>query len=492
MAPSCSFRWRKVLKLLAWALPLAGKAAPSPAGPEVWGRIIVLGAADGFASAGNAHCLMEGSGGARFFNASSRFVAVLQGAVRPLKAHPTEPLGSRTVASLVGCLQVLIELEGQLAAACLSHELLLNLRRAADALLLLQERDGRLMLQDIDLHDDLVSASTDFALEDYAAFGRDLGKIWSRALNEALSSLPAPLVQQDMENRSLVSGPKRPTAAELLEVTCALLRSFFGHESDGRATFLWESPVLFGHCVRKMTPELQELWASIGDVLVRVAPKQQLWSFSTPDQQETMREVQQLAQLGQILQELPNILQDCGLQGNAQKMFLQSVTVFRSPPEKILSAAASSLFVMEQHWTESAWQEAGSKLGLLMQDLLLDTFPETVHFDGRLRPLKSSRRSPGATTHVVLLCLCAGLAVPVTGLAAARGWNVPRIFRAMFEIRQVRCDTCEEGRRGQAVEEIQIETNRIRRLEMSGLLEEEESVEDFHESPGNPMNPRRV
>ena len=29
------------------------------------------------------------------------------------------------------------------------------------------------------------------------------------------------------------------------------------------------------------------------------------------------------------------------------------------------------------------WQEAGSKLGLLMQDMLLDTFPETVHFDGR-------------------------------------------------------------------------------------------------------------
>eukprot|EP00439_Symbiodinium_sp_Y106_P004191 s3142_g1.t1 len=103
------------------------------------------------------------------------------------------------------------------------------------------------------------------------------------------------------------------------------------------------------------------------------------------------------------------------------------------------------------------WQEAGSKLGLLMQDMLLDTFPETVHFDGRLRPLTAQSNHS------------------LTGLAAARGWNVPRIVRAMFEIRQVRCDTCEEGRRGQAVEEIQIEVNRIRRLEMSGLLEEEET-----------------
>ena len=106
--------------------------------------------------------------------------------------------------------------------------------------------------------------------------------------------------------------------------------------------------------------------------------------------------------------------------------------------EKILNAAASSLLVLEQHWSASAWQdvhashvsrlvglgfgscmhcswfessyamiptfctqfrprklmaavalltnflqEAGSKLGLLMQDMLLDTFPETVHFDGR-------------------------------------------------------------------------------------------------------------
>ncbi|CAE7315659.1 SLC8A2 [Symbiodinium natans] len=228
-------------------------------------------------------------------------------------------------------------------------------------------------------------------------------------------------------------------------------------------------------------PALEELWDSIGEVL-RVSPSQKIWSFSTPDDQVARQELLQLAQLGRILEELPIILRDCGLQGNAQKMFLQSVTVFQSPPEKILNAAASSLLVLEQHWSASAWQEAGSKLGLLMQDMLLDTFPETVHFDGRLRTLKTQGPGQGATTHVVFLCLCAGLAVPVTGLAAARGWNVPRIVRAMFEIRQVRCDTCEEGRRGQAVEEIQIEVNRIRRLEMSGLLEEEETVEDFHES----------
>eukprot|EP00913_Durusdinium_trenchii_P029258 g27426.t1 len=114
-------------------------------------------------------------------------------------------------------------------------------------------------------------------------------------------------------------------------------------------------------------------------------------------------------------------------------------------------------------------QEVGSKLGLLMQDMLLDTFPETVHLDsGRLQAQVPPRRQ-GADTHVILLCLCAGLAIPVTGLAAARGWNVPKIVSAMFEIRKVRCDDCQEGR-GNAVEEIQIELSaRIRRLEMSGL-----------------------
>ena len=41
----------------------------------------------------------------------------------------------------------------------------------------------------------------------------------------------------------------------------------------------------------------------------------------------------------------------------------------------------------------------------------------------------------------------------------------------MFEIRKVRCDDCEEGRAGNAVEEIQIEFSaRIRRLEMSREL----------------------
>ena len=37
-------------------------------------------------------------------------------------------------------------------------------------------------------------------------------------------------------------------------------------------------------------------------------------------------------------------------------------------------------------------QEAGSKLGLLMQDMLLDTFPELVHLDsGRRCPSRESR-----------------------------------------------------------------------------------------------------
>lgn len=48
----------------------------------------------------------------------------------------------------------------------------------------------------------------------------------------------------------------------------------------------------------------------------------------------------------------------------------------------------------------------------------------------------------------------------------------------------MRCDDCQEGR-GNAVEEIQIELSaRIRRLEMSGLLQddEEETIEEIHES----------
>ena len=104
--------------------------------------------------------------------------------------------------------------------------------------------------------------------------------------------------------------------------------------SDLQAAFLWEHPVLFDHCVGKISPTLpaleatsfrqlhigvdviplQEVWGSIGTVLVRVAPSQKLWSwclgtaretgdlalassqgFSTPDEQVTTQEVRQLA-----------------------------------------------------------------------------------------------------------------------------------------------------------------------------------------------------
>lgn len=488
-------------KLLGPGLILA--AAESAPEPQAWGRLIALGAVDGFGRLshdGEAECLMSGAEGPSnsLFNASSRFVSLLHNAGFGAKVKAgvkRKSLSSETLASLVGSLQALIELEGSVAALCLPHHALLRLRQASDALLMLQEQDGRLMLQQLEIQDDLDVACQDFKLEEYASFGRDLGQIWRRALDDA----------SPREAQAPVASPESagPTSlvevAVVLKVTTALLQSFFGRSSDAaspdhrESEFLWEDPLLFNTCIAEMN-ELQALWQSIGTVLRSAARNHQLWSFSTPDAKVRNREVQQLAHLGQILQQLPRILDGCGLQGRQQRMFQQSLSVFKSPPERTLSAAASSLFVLEEHWKAKAWQEVGSKLGLLMQDMLLDAFPDTVHLDsGRLRVLAPPHRK-GADTHVIILCLCAGLAIPVTGFAAARGWNLPRIIRAMFEIRKIRCDDCEEGS-GNAVEEIQIEFSaRIRRLEMSGLLhsEEEETIEDFHESMKIPYSAHRV
>lgn len=490
-------------KLLGPGLILAAESAPVPQAPQAWGRLIALGAVDGFGGLshdGEAECLMSGAEGpSSLFNASSRFVSLLHDAGFGTKVKAgvkRKSLSSETLASLVGSLQALIELEGSVAALCLPHHALLRLRQASDALLMLQEQDGRLMLQQLEIQDDLDVACQDFKLEEYASFGRDLGQIWRRALDDAS---PREDSQQSLRPDSTGSSGSTGLVevAIVLKVTTALLQSFFGRSgsgSQGRASeFLWEDPLLFNTCIAEMN-ELQALWQSIGAVLRSAARKHQLWSFSTPDAKVRNREVQQLAHLGQILQQLPRILDGCGLQGRQQHMFQQSLSVFKSPPERTLSAAASSLFVLEEHWKAKEWQEVGSKLGLLMQDMLLDAFPDTVRLDsGRLRILAPPHRK-GPNTHVIILCLCAGLAIPVTGFAAARGWNVPRIIRAMFEIRKVRCDDCEEGS-GNAVEEIQIEFSaRIRRLEMSGLLhsEEEETIEDFHESMKIPYSASRV
>lgn len=485
-------------KLLGPGLILA--AAESAPEPQAWGRLIALGAVDGFGHLshdGEAECLMSGAEGpSSLFNASSRFVSLLQNAVFGAKVKAgvkRKSLSSETLASLVGSLQALIELEGSVAARCLPHHALLRLRQASDALLMLQEQDGRLMLQQLEIQDDLDVACQDFKLEEYASFGRDLGQIWRRALDDASprEAQESVRVHESAGSTSLVE------VAVVLKVTTAMLQSFFGRSGagpQGRASeFLWEDPLLFNTCIAEMN-ELQALWQSIGAVLRSAAEQHQLWSFSTPDAKVRNREVQQLAHLGRILQQLPRILDGCGLQGKQQHMFQQSLSVFKSPPERTLSAAASSLFVLEEHWKAKAWQEVGSKLGLLMQDMLLDAFPDTVRLDsGRLRVLAPPHRE-GPNTHVIILCLCAGLAIPVTGFAAARGWTVPRIIRAMFEIRKIRCDDCEEGS-GNAVEEIQIEFSaRIRRLEMSGLLhsEEEETIEDFHESMKIPYSASRV
>ena len=464
--------------------------------PQASGRLIALGAVDGFGSLsqdGDAECLMSGRDepSSGLFNASARFVSLLDslgfGAKEPTKHRP---VSSEMLASLVGSLQALIELEGSLAALCLSRDTLLRLRQASDALLALQEEDGRLMLQELEIQDDLDVACQDFKLKEYASFGRDLGQIWRRALQKAP---PTP----HKEHHSSMAGSHLSSSMSL-KATAALLQSFFGagvagSKADHHSAFLWEDPLLFSTCVAQMS-ELQALWLSIGTVLSqRKSVHTKLWSFSTPDAHVKKHELQELAHLGEILGQLPRMVDACGLRGKEQHMFQQSLSVFKSPPERILSAAASSLFVLQEHWKDNAWQEVGSKLGLLMQDMLLDAFPKTFHMDGgRLKP--QAQRRKGADTHVIILCLLAGLAIPVTGFAAARGWNVPRIIRAMFEIRKIRCDDCEEGSGNAVTEEIQIEFSaRIRRLEMSGLLanDEEETIEDFQESMKIPYSAAR-
>eukprot|EP00913_Durusdinium_trenchii_P029257 g27425.t1 len=150
---------------------------------------------------------------------------------------------------------------------------------------------------------------------------------------------------------------------DVLKVTSALLIGFFGHgerQFDGAkkssSVFLWEDPLRFTTCMEQL-PELEAVWTSIGTVLQTASPRPKLWGFSTPDEDVRHREVQQLARLGRILQQLPGLLHHCGLQGKEKKMFQQSLAVFESPPERVLNAAASSLFILEQHWTANAWQD---------------------------------------------------------------------------------------------------------------------------------------
>ncbi|CAJ1387962.1 unnamed protein product, partial [Effrenium voratum] len=189
---------------------------------------------------------------------------------------------------------------------------------------------------------------------DYASFGRDLGQVWRQALSEA-----SPAKQQEPKDPVPV-GSKSPTSSdEILEVTSALLLSFFGHGTDGHDLFLWERPLSFNKCIQQEVLQLQAVWSSVGDVLRAgsgASPSARLWSFSTPDEQVTHQEVQKLAELGQILQKLPGILGDCGLHGTTRQMFQQSLAVFKKPPKPILGAAASSLLALQQHWQGQAWQ----------------------------------------------------------------------------------------------------------------------------------------
>ena len=116
-----------MLLLLPLLLPLC--LAGEPEKPSALGRLIALGAADGFGALqkGDAHCLLHGAGSERLYEASRRFVALaLHLGLGPEEAPEASKEG---LAALVGSLQALIELEGAVAATCLPHEALVRLRR---------------------------------------------------------------------------------------------------------------------------------------------------------------------------------------------------------------------------------------------------------------------------------------------------------------------------------------------------------------------------
>lgn len=53
--------------------------------------------------------------------------------------------------------------------------------------------------------------------------------------------------------------------------------------------------------------------------------------FSTPNEGVVGQELLQLSELGRVLQQLPDLLDGCGLKGEARSMFQQSLAVFKAP-----------------------------------------------------------------------------------------------------------------------------------------------------------------
>lgn len=96
------------------------------------------------------------------------------------------------------------------------------------------------------------------------------------------------------------------------------------------------------------------MWGAVGEVLESSKSSKQLWSrsisalfrletpwkwnemdgnrgFSTPNEGVVGQELLQLSELGRVLQQLPDLLDGCGLKGEARSMFQQSLAVFKAP-----------------------------------------------------------------------------------------------------------------------------------------------------------------
>jgi len=424
----CLFSCRAGVGDEAGSNDVGNRVAPEE---EVYGQLIAAGAIEGFEATetdmpvGDMQCLLTGldGGDGAVFAAARNFFRMLEPMV--FKAGSTASVDRPKLAQVEGGMQALLELEAAVASGCLHDRVLRSLRHTSDALLSLTMQNGRFTAGKADVHDDLVLACRHFKAVDYRSCGRDLGRVWRTVFNTGEGS--------DFMDPDEVQDGQAPTSLDaILEVTSSLLSSFF---TNGDSSGSWEQPH-FRLCVQQQHSELEDLWTNVGSIFTRASPEDgTTWRFSSGNEATAHREAQQLAALADMLELLPSILGSCSLHDVSQILLQKSLEVLRQPPEQLQNSAVAALVVIGKHWTASAWQDTGSRLGLLMQDLLLHAFPQQFHFDrsGRLQSGAPVVHQPGATElrqlRSILLCLFAVLVVPIAGFLCAKTGSLSRLWR---------------------------------------------------------------
>jgi len=445
---------------------------------------------------------------------SRRCVELLEQVVMPKdKAlhHAAQETNFDVVIKLKTEVVQLIELQSTLIEKCTKDHTLDALHKAREHFRDVKFVGGRLVANGADIVSELSDGIISFREKKFLQFGKDIGLMWRKVLLSKAKPHdlePTPEMLEDM-SIGLVKGffgpstvltissdtPNYPnTQATLpaaqaqqgisgglgappsLPITGPTPAATVAVGMQGPPVFL-DLKINLHQCVSENMNFFQSVWTTA-----------YLFFAQASEENPSKDEVNQMqGSLGVMLMGLPGALQRCKITSQQSEMLVNSVKALKFNVAMPHSAGADVSMDLEKavrDWTAQHWKLFGEDIGRLIQQMVLEIFPQEYSIDSarNLRKItklsstqfRSSAFAPGNLSPAANIMLAAGVVGLLSMVVGVKVWRSSTLSRRA----QCNLDARDAGGRFVVVDEVveEVSIDAQEQLLVEGLLQTSQTV----------------